>query len=475
VTVHKPERRPRVHGHWYRPTMHARCVVLGSLFLATCKAQPASSSAIGSTPPSAPTVVSSAPSSPSPIPFPKTPAPPSPGDPAALDAVTRGDRDFAWRLYARVRGREGNLSLSPTSIRLALAMAYAGAGGDTKSQMGRVLALDDTASSGFAALLADWSARSVPRPVRVSQEWARELAERRPLILHVVNRLWGQLGKAFRPDFLGLLRDDFGAPLAQLDFHGAPEPSRQTINAWVAKETEEEINNLLAPGAIVPDTRMVLTNAMYFKAFWTSAFSPRATASDDFTTAPGKKVRAPMMRAEGYFRLAKFAADGTSCAALELRYAADGVAAIILLPDAKDGLSELEASIHGAFLDEALSQLKDVRVNVTLPRFRITSSLSLGEPLSAMGMPDAFAPQKADFSAMDGTRELFLGAVTHKAFVAVDEDGTEAAAATAARAIGAAAAPPPVPFRADHPFLFLIVDAAHHTVLFMGRVVAPTA
>jgi serpin B len=398
--------------------------------------------------------------------------PVSPGTPSALAGVARGDRDFAASLYARVRTPDDNLFFSPTSIRLALGMVYEGARGDTRAQMGHVLALDDAAASGFAALLTQWAARADPAPAAAASDWQRERAR---LVLRIANRLWGRQGKAFRPDFLARLRDDYAAPLEQLDFHGAPEPSRQTINAWVADQTEQRILDLLAAGTVTPETRLVVTNAVYFKASWAQEFGVGGTRPGDFTTASGATVTAPLMHQTGYFRLARLSAGDVPYAALEMSYGAPGVAMIVLLPDARDGLPKLEARLDGGLLDAAMGKLQPARVEIALPRFKSTGSLQLGDVLSAMGMPLAFASGKADFSGMDGTRELFVGAVVHKAYVSVDEKGTEAAAATAVVPAGAGVpTEPPVPFHADHPFVYVIVDTTNRTVLFMGRVADPT-
>jgi serpin B len=436
--------------------MLARTLILaGGLLLAGCKTQPAP----GSTGSSASLLPA--------LPL----APPSPGTRAALEVVALGDRDFAARLYARVSAQQGNLSFSPTSIRLALAMAYEGARGDTKAQMGRVLALDDGASAGFAALLTQWSVLAAPSPSGATGSEA----ERKPLVLRLANRLWGLRGRAFRSDFLGRLRDDYGAPLEELDFKGTTEASRNIINAWVAEQTDRKVQDLLGPESVTEDTRLVLTNAVYFKASWASGFSPAATQAEDFTTASARTVKAPMMRNVGYFPHAALMAGGVPCAALQLPYGAKGIAMVVLLPDAKDGLVKLEARIDSGFLDAATRGFATKRVDVAFPRFKTTGSLSLGDMLSAMGMPAAFARRKADFSAMDDTHELFLGAVVHQAFVSVDEKGTEAAAATAG-VMERAGMPtdPPVPFHADHPFLFLIADLTNQTVLFMGRVIDPS-
>jgi serpin B len=408
--------------------------------------------------------------------MPTTPVSSSPSSDAALRAVAQGDRDFAARLYTHVRpAPDANVFFSPTSIRLALAMAYAGARGDTQAQMARVLALDDRASAGFAALLAQWSARAaLPPGSDAANPWAREQAERSRLVLRIANRLWAQRGKTFRKDFLARLAGDYGAPLEQLDFQHAPDPSRAAINAWVADRTEHKIMDLLAPGSVAPDTRLVLANAVYFKARWAIEFE-LPTKDEDFTITPGKVVKAPTMHNVDSFRHAVLPGDVPG-AALELPYGAPGVAMIVLLPNAKDGLAKLEAKLDGTLLDAVMARLARKRVDVAFPRFRTTSTLMLADVLSAMGMPAAFASGQADFSGMDDTRELFLGTVAHKAFVAVDEHGTEAAAATAMAVYGSAPmqVEPPVPFRADHPFLFFIADTTNQTVLFMGRVIDPT-
>jgi serpin B len=448
--------------------MLARILLLaGGLLLVACKTPPAPASSDA-----APGSLSLSTSTPI---MTTTTSPPSHGDRASLDATTAGDRDFAARLYARVRTQDGNLSFSPTSIRLALAMAYGGARGDTKAQMGHVLGLGERAPAGFAALLTQWSELSAPPPATATTDWGRQDAERKRMVLRVANRLWGQRGKTFREDFLGRLRDDYGAPLEQLDFHDATDASRRTNNTWVADQTEQKIQDLLGPGTVTVDTRLVLTNAVYFKASWATEFYPNATQPADFTTASGKTVKASMMRDVSYYRHAALSAGDVPCSALELPYGAPGIAMIVLLPDAKDGLASLEAKLDGDFLDTVLDRLAAKRVDVGFPRFRSTSALLLGEVLSAMGMPAAFAADKADFSGMDDTRELYLGAVVHKAFVAVDEKGTEAAAATAVAMAGAGVPRDPrVPFHADHPFVFLVVDRTNRTVLFMGRVNDPT-
>jgi serpin B len=382
------------------------------------------------------------------------PAIPTARDPrerAALAAAIDGDREFASRLFARVASRPDNLVLSPASIRLALAMAYAGAAGETRAQMGHVLSLDDRGLDGFRWLVASSMLDDAPQ---------------------VADRLWGRRGTAFLPDFLDRMRDDFAAPLESLDFAGDPEGSRHTINAWVAKRTEQRIQDLLPPGAVTPDTRLLVTNAVYFRARWSETFSKKETRTEAFVTANGTTEEVPMMHLEHSFEHTTLNIGGVPCAALELGYKGFRGRMIVVLPDARDGLSALEARIDRRFFKELTPKFQTKTVDLAIPRFRIGHRLDLTPDLVAMGMPLAFTPGSADFTGMDGARDISIGSVIHQAFIAVDEEGTEAAAATGAILVGAMAPPPErVFFHADHPFLFAIVD--DRTVLFVGHVLAP--
>jgi serpin B len=388
--------------------------------------------------------------------------------PADQVQVAEGCNRFAFDLYARLAGGEGNLFLSPYSISTALTMTYGGARGETADQMAKALRLPasgEAVHGAYGALQSDLNAAGAGGPVRRSPKGEGGAFE-----LAVANRLWGQKGFAFLPDFLALLDARYGAGLEPLDFAAATEAARQTINAWVEEKTRDKIKELLKPGVLDAATRLVLTNAIYFKGKWAEEFDKKATQDEDFFLAPEKKVTAPLMHRTadfGYF-------EGDDLQALELPYQGERLSMVVLLPKPKDGLAALEAALSADKVSEWVGKLSRREVQVALPRFKTTAEFSLGEVLAAMGMQDAFDASRADFSGMTGTKDLFISAVVHKAFVDVNEEGTEAAAATAVvMTLSAMPEPPPV-FRADHPFLFLIRDTRSGAILFLGRIADPT-
>jgi serpin B len=371
--------------------------------------------------------------------------------------VAEGCNRFAFDLYAHLLRQKGNLFFSPYSISTALAMTSAGARGRTADQMAKVLCLpatDEAVHAAYGALQNDFNATGA--------KGAFDLV--------VANRLWGQKGYAFLPDFLAQVEKNYGAGLEQVDFARATEAARQTINAWVEKQTRDKIKELLKPDVLDAMTRLVLTNAIYFKGKWASEFDKKLTRDEDFFVTPEKKVAASLMH-----RTAKFGYfDGGEMQALELVYQGDRLAMVVLLPKAKDGLADLEASLSADKLADLLAKLRLQEVQVALPRFKTTAEFSLKDTLVAMGMADAFNPNAADFSGMTGTKDLSISAVVHKAFVDTNEEGTEAAAATGV-VMKRERMPPPAPvFRADHPFLFFIQDTETGAILFFGRILDPT-
>jgi len=396
----------------------------------------------------------------------------APLPPAAIEQQS-GDHAFAAALYRAAARSEGNVFLSPAGVRLALAMAAAGALGDTAAEMQSVLQLDKSASktnAAFHALLEEWSARGKAQVASDAPAFERERASREAIQLHVVNRLWGQSGFKFRAPFLETLEKSYHAPLEQLDFAEALDASVARINAWVAEQTSNRIQNLIAPGTLKPDARLVLTNAIYFKAAWSTPFNKSATSDADFHSG-ATTVRAPTMH------LTERLSYGETADAklLELPYGDGSMSLVLVLPNAVEGLRALEDSLSGAAFAAWLAALQPARVRVSLPRFKIESSFSLAEALRSLGMKTAFTSGAANFSGMDGARDLFLGEVVHKAFVQVDEEGTEAAAATAVtmRAGAVMREDEPKVFNVDHPFFFFIRDVKSGAVLFAGRILNP--
>jgi serine protease inhibitor len=373
-------------------------------------------------------------------------------------AVVEGDNAFAAALYGQLRNQSGNLFFSPESLSTALAMTYAGARGETASKIAMVLHFTlppERLHPAMGALLSDLNA-----PHEGYQ-------------LNVANALWAQRGYTFLDDFLNLLKNDYGAGLDQVDFKGATEEARLTINRWVEQKTQDKIKDLLQAGALRADTRLVLTNAIYFKGSWETQFDKAQTKDEDFHLSPAQTTKAPMMHREGSFNYL----NGGTFQVLEIPYKNKEMSMILLLPNDQAGLASLEQLLTAANLQQWLQQLAPVpKVIVTMSRFKMTQQFELSSVLGRMGMTQAFAAN-ADFSGMTDKRDFAISEVIHKAYVDVNEEGTEAAAATAVTmrtlAIRLPDEPPPV-FRADHPFIFLIRDTRSNSVLFMGRITDPT-
>ena len=372
-------------------------------------------------------------------------------------AVTEGNNAFAVALYERLRHQNGNLFFSPESISTALAMTYAGARGGTASEMAKTLHFTlppDKLHPAMGALLRDLNA---------THEGYQ---------LSVANALWAQQGYTFLDDFLSLVKTDYGAGLNQVNFKGATEAARLTINQWVEQKTQDKIKDLLQPGALRPDTRLVLTNAIYFKGDWETQFDKAQTRNEDFHLSPAQAATAPLMHREGRFSYF----DGGTFQILEIPYKSKELSMIVFLPKDTGGLPALEQALTASNLQQWLGKLASIpKVIVTMPKFKMTRQFELGGTLSAMGMPQAFSGS-ADFSGMTGHRDFSISEVIHKAYVDVNEEGTEAAAATGVTmrtmAMRAPEGPPPV-FQADHPFVFMIRDNRSASILFMGRMADP--
>jgi len=378
--------------------------------------------------------------------------------PAADQAqAVRGSNEFAVDLYSHLSTQPGNLFFSPESISTAFAMTYAGAAGETATQMARVFHFTlppDRLHPAMGALLNQMNA-------------AHSDYE-----LHVADALWAQQDENFRPSFLSLVQSDYGAGFHPVNFRTSPEAVRGDINRWIEHQTNDKIKDMLQPGAITPMTRLVLTNAIYFKGSWVNPFSQSATQPDAFHLAPAQSVQAPFMHRTGSYSYL----DGGTFQAIELPYQGNDLSMLILLPKRIDGLPSLEQSFTAAALSQWIQKLHYAdKVILSLPRFTMTQQFELSKTLAAMGMPQAFEAQ-ANFSGMSANSGLKISAAIHKAFVDVNETGTEAAAATSIIMVATSMRQeaPPIVFNADHPFLFMIRDMKSGSILFVGRVADPS-
>jgi serpin B len=389
-------------------------------------------------------------------------APPAAGE---LGALAKSNNALAVDLYGKARTQSGNLALSPISISTALTMTWGGAKGETAAQMKKVLHAE-----GEAAQAMDVSGKLLASLGGADSK----------VTLRVANRLFGEKTYTFDQGYLDRTKAAFGAPLEGLDFKHATDPSRLHINEWVAKQTQDRIKDLIPGGALTSDTRLVLTNAIYFLGDWMEPFTKEATRSAPFHTTASAASDVPTMNQVAHFRFA--ATDGVKV--LEMPYQGGEVAMDFVLPDAPAGLDAVEKRLSTATLDAWIGAMKFDQVVVALPKFEINpaTSLSLGDTLQQLGMPLAFDKDKADFTGIANppspADRLYISKVFHKAFVKLDEKGTEAAAATAvvmARAGAAMPTKPPSEFKADHPFLFVLRHVKSGAILFMGRVSDPAA
>ena len=373
--------------------------------------------------------------------------------------LAAGNTAFALDLYQALREGGGNLFFSPYSISLALAMTYAGARGETEQQMAQTLHFtlpQDVLHSAFNALDLELASRG--------EEIEEQEGE--PFRLHIANSIWGQQGYEFTPEFLDTLAMNYGAGLRIVDYLEAAEEARQTINQWVSDQTEEKIKDLIQPGLIDELTRLVLVNAIYFNAGWFYPFVEEETHEGIFHLIDGGEVSVSLMSQVEALRYSV----GEGYQVVELPYVGEEMAMVILLPDM--GMFEVfEKGLTSERLSGILDGMSHQSVALTMPRFEYESEFKLKETLIKMGMRSAFS--EADFSGMDGTRDLFISEVVHKAFVSADEKGTEAAAATAVIMRLVSAPNTPVEMTVDRPFIYMIRDTKTGTLLFVGRVLNP--
>ena len=381
---------------------------------------------------------------------------------ADLALLIDGNTVFAFDLYQALKEKDGNLFYSPHSISVALAMTYAGARSDTAEQMADTLEFlleQERLHPAFNWLDVELASRGEGAQGKDGEGFR----------LNIVNAIWGQKDYSFLTEFLDVLAENYGAGLRILDFMNEAEKSRLAINDWVSDQTEDRIKDLIPEGAIDALTRLVLTNAIYFNAAWAYPFDEDVTANGAFYLLDGGQVNVPMMQQMQSFGYT----DGEGYQAVELLYDGDELSMVILLP-ASGNFEAFEEGLEAQQISDIISDLQLAQVTLTMPKFEFDSEFSLKDTLAEMGMPAAFS-EAADFSGMTGTRDLCISAVLHKAFVSVDEAGTEAAAATAV-IVGETAVPgQSVEVTVNRPFIFLIRDIETGSILFVGRVLNPGA
>jgi serpin B len=385
----------------------------------------------------------------------------NPTVPAAdLQTLVDGNNAFALDMYQALHSQSGNLILSPFSISLALAMTYAGARGETESQMANVLHFSQPQSGLHPAFNAlDLALEKSPKDFEENQQ---------PMTLNIANAVWAEQTLKFLPDFLDTIALNYGAGIHLADFIHNYEPARKDINNWVSDQTKKKIQNVLPENSLDTNTRMVLVNAIYFRADWLTQFDPNSTEGAPFFLLDDSQVNVKMMYEHMYIPYMQ----GDGYQAVELPYAGDTAAMDIIVPDAGT-FGEFESGFDKETYTTLLNGMQSTQVDLSLPKFTFTKDFNLGDVLKSMGMPAAFNLDVADFSGMTGNKDLYIGKVLHKAFVAVDEKGTEAAAATAVIMMPTSVMQSPTVLEVNRPFLFVIRDTVNGQILFIGRVLNP--
>lgn len=387
------------------------------------------------------------------------PAPPPPGSPvdrpkieAAEKAVAQADFDFAFELYRALAATPGNVVVAPWGVSSALGMTLAGAKGDTAQELQKVMHFGPDSHLGF-----QWLQRTLLSPGRPGVRFS------------LANRLFVKQGMPVLPPFAAIALEDYGAPLEGIDF-SKPDEARAHVNQWVDAQTQHRVTELLPAGAITPDSRLVLANALSLKGSWRTAFDPARTFPRDFTLPDGTSVSVPTMShpsVRGRY------ADLGEAQVLELPFRGDGLVLDVVLPAAGVGLAALEQGLDGAKYAGWVTRLVLKDLDVALPRFQVSQSIDLATVLRGLGVRAAFTPGTADFSLINETVPLALSSAVHRSSLEVTEEGAEATAGSAATVdeVKKAAARPR--FEANRPFLFAVRDLKTGVVLFVGRVTDP--
>jgi serpin B len=380
---------------------------------------------------------------------------------ADAQVLLDGNNAFAFDLYHQVHENGGNLVFSPYSISLASAMLYGGAGGETASQIATTLHFilpPDQFHPAMNALSLDLAQRP---------EQSKKIDRKNPMQLYIANAVWGQRDYSFQQAYLDLLAVNYGAGVHLVDFIAEPDSARQQINDWVDQETKGNIQDIMPPGSVDPTTRMVLANAVYFKAAWQEAFVEELTGDAPFTLLDGTQVQVPTMKTDGDIPVRVGSGEGYQVVALP--YKGDLAEMVILLPDQGE-FGSFDSTLDAAGFAVILQELNPGYYTLYMPRFEFTADYDLIPILSALGMPLAFDKLNADFSGITKSERLYVYQALHKAYILVNEAGTEAAAATI---YGARPVSLPQEFHIDRPFIFVIRDVPTGTILFVGRVLNP--
>ncbi len=378
------------------------------------------------------------------------------GEPSAGITAARAINSFSLDVYKHLKKPDENVCFSPYGAFVCLCMAYAGAAGDTERQMAKTLHFEQEGPRMHDAI------RSLNRLLAAA-------AEQPDTTLTTANALWGQKGYDFLPVYLELLKAKYRGGLREVDFKGNPKSAAAAINKWAEKETQGRIKDVLS--SVDPLTRLILTNAIYFKGKWQEQFNKKSTKDQPFTLLDGNKISVPLMTQKKHF--AYMGGDGFQ--ALELRYRGT-LSMVVFLPSDHTGLPAFEKSITSENLSNWLSALQGSEVLVYLPKFEMKDFMSLTKGLKSLGMTDAFS-NEADFSKIVSKEKIYISDVVQKTFAKVDEEGTEAAAVTATHMVHASSMPKKrklLVFRADRPFMFMIRHVPTGCVLFMGRVMRPS-
>ena len=383
-----------------------------------------------------------------------------------VEKLTKDNADFAFELYGELAKKKSgeNFFYSPHSISSALAMTYAGAEGTSESQMKKALHF----AMKEKELHHAFNKLDLLLEKRASQTGQEE--EGSPFKLNIANSIWGQKNYPFKTPFLDTLAKNYGAGLKAVDFEEKPEPARKAINEWVEKKTENKIKDLLPKGSINNLTRLVLTNAIYFKASWAHKFDKNATKKAQFTTGGGKKVSVDMMSLKEQHGLSY--AKGSTWQAVELPYVGNKVSMVVLVPNSGE-FANVEKKLSGSWIKTLFGNLGGKAVELQMPKFDFKTKFSVKKMLQTLGMKAPFSAGEADLSDIADAEQLFINDVIHQSFVAVDEKGTEAAAATAVT-VGTTSVPKFVNLTVDRPFIFMIRDRETDAVIFTGRVLDPS-